>query len=58
MLVTGYLDGAVFTHWRIGDPWYFPMTLRVLAWLGLAFRHSIIFSLAQIARWRRMAQSP
>jgi hypothetical protein len=24
ILMTGYLGGAVFTHLRVGDPWYFP----------------------------------
>ncbi len=46
ILVTGYLRGAVFTHLRIGDPWYFPIIVGVLAWLGLALRHPIVLQLA------------
>lgn len=45
ILMTGYLGGAVFTHLRIGDPWFFPIIVGVLAWLGLALRQPMIFSL-------------
>lgn len=47
ILLTGYLGGAVFTHVRVGDPWYFPVIIGVLAWLGLALRQPLIFSLAK-----------
>lgn len=47
ILVTGYLGGAVFTHLRVGDPWYFPIIIGVLAWLGLALRQPMIFALAR-----------
>ncbi|MCA9228350.1 MAG: DoxX family protein [Planctomycetales bacterium] len=45
ILITGYLGGAIFTHLRIGDPWYFPVIIGVLAWLGLALRWPVIFRL-------------
>lgn len=47
ILMTGYLGGAVFTHVRIGEPWFFPIIIAVLAWLGLALRQPLIFSLAK-----------
>lgn len=47
ILMTGYLGGAVFTHLRVGDPWYFPIIIGVLAWLGLALRQPTIFSLTR-----------
>jgi hypothetical protein len=46
ILLTGYLGGAIFTHLRIGEPWYFPVIIGVLAWLGLALRQPLIFALA------------
>ena len=46
ILMTGYLGGALFTHLRIGEAWYFPILVGVLAWLGLALRQPMIFSLA------------
>lgn len=45
ILITGYLGGAIFTHLRIGDAWYFPVVIGVLAWLGLALRRPVIFRL-------------
>ena len=41
-LLTGYLGGAVASHWRVGDPLFthvlFPIYFGVLAWLGLYLR--------------------
>ncbi len=38
ILLTGYLGGAIATHVRIGDPFYAPIILGVLVWLGLFLR--------------------
>jgi hypothetical protein len=38
ILVTGYLGGATATHVRVGDPFFMPIVLGVLAWLGLFLR--------------------
>jgi hypothetical protein len=46
ILVTGYLGGAVWTHLRIGDPWYFPIIIGVIMWVALALRQPEIFQLA------------
>lgn len=46
ILVTGYLGGAVWTHLRVGDPWYFPIIIGVVMWVALGLRQSAIFSLA------------
>ena len=45
ILTTGYLGGAVWTHLRVGEPWFFPIIVAVLMWLGLALRHPVIFRL-------------
>lgn len=45
VLITGYLGGAIFTHLRIGDPWWFPIMIGVLMWVGLALRQPVLFSL-------------
>ncbi len=47
ILMTGYLGGAIITHLRIGEPWFFPIIVGVLAWLALALRQPMIFSLAK-----------
>lgn len=46
ILVTGYLGGAVWTHLRIGDPWYFPIIIGVVMWIALGLRRPVIFKLA------------
>jgi|SRR6267143_3391678 len=42
ILLTGYLGGAVATHFRVGDPLFshilFPTYLGILLWLGLYLR--------------------
>jgi hypothetical protein len=45
ILTTGYLGGALWTHLRIGDTWYFPIIIGVLMWTGLALRRPVIFRL-------------
>jgi hypothetical protein len=45
ILTTGYLGGAVWTHLRVGDTWFFPILIGVLMWLGLALRRPVIFRL-------------
>lgn len=46
ILVSAYLGGAVMTHLRIGEPWWFPIIIGVLAWLGLALRQPAIIQMA------------
>lgn len=42
VLLTGYLGGAVLTHWRVGDPLVshtlFPIYVGALLWAGLYLR--------------------
>ena len=38
IVLTGYLGGAVATHVRAGEPWFFPVIFGVLVWLGLVLR--------------------
>ena len=38
ILLTGYLGGATATHVRVGDPWFAPVIIGVLVWLGLFLR--------------------
>ncbi len=43
--LTGYLGGAVWTHLRVGDPWFFPVIIGGLGWFALALRQPGIFLL-------------
>ena len=38
ILLTGYLGGATATHVRVGDPFFGPILIGVLVWLGLYLR--------------------
>ena len=38
ILVAAYLGGAVVTHVRVGEPFFAPVVLGILAWVGLTLR--------------------
>lgn len=38
ILLTGYIGGAICTHWRVGDPFFVQIALGILVWLGLYLR--------------------
>jgi DoxX-like family len=38
ILMTGYLGGATASHVRIGEPFFFPVVVAVLAWIGIYLR--------------------
>jgi len=38
VLLTGYLGGAICTHWRVGDPFFVQVLLGMVVWLGLYLR--------------------
>lgn len=38
ILMTGYLGGAISTHFRVGDAVFGPLVPAVLAWLGIFLR--------------------
>jgi hypothetical protein len=49
ILVTGYLGGAIATHVRAGQAvWIAPLTLGVLAWLGLFLRDARVRALLPV----------
>jgi hypothetical protein len=45
ILLTGYLGGAVATHVRAGEPFWFPIIFGVLVWLGLYLRDARVRAL-------------
>jgi hypothetical protein len=40
IILTGYIGGALCTHWRVGDPFYVHVALGILVWLGIYLRES------------------
>lgn len=46
ILLAAYLGGAVATHVRVNDPFWFPILLGIVAWIALGLRQPEIFQLA------------
>lgn len=46
ILLTGYLGGATWAHVRINEPFWFPIALGVIMWIGLSLRLPEVFALA------------
>jgi len=40
ILLSGYVGGAILTHWRVGDPFFIQIALGIFVWLGLYLRES------------------
>ena len=52
ILVTGYLGGAIATHVRIHDPFYYVIIFGVLIWFGLLLRDERV---RELLPWRRLS---
>jgi hypothetical protein len=50
ILLTGYVGGAICTHWRVGDPFYTQIALGVVIWLGLYLREDRLKALIPLRR--------
>ena len=50
ILLTGFLGGATATHVRVGEPFFAPIIVGVLVWLGLFLCEG---RLRAIVPWRR-----
>lgn len=50
ILLTGYMGGAMCTHWRVGDPFIFQAVLPILGWLAVSLREPRLWGLIP---WRR-----
>ncbi|MDA8743703.1 DoxX family protein [Rubripirellula amarantea] len=46
ILISAYLGGATATHVRVGDPFFFPIILGIVAWIALGLRVPEVFRLA------------
>lgn len=50
VLLTAYLGGATATHARIGDPFYFPIIIGIVMWLGIYLREPRLWPLSPIRK--------
>lgn len=46
ILLTAYLGGATATHVRVGDQFFIPIIIGVIAWIALGLRDGRVFTLA------------
>ena len=50
ILLTGYIGGAICTHWRVGDPFIVQILVGVFVWLGLYLREDRLKDLIPIRK--------
>ena len=46
ILLAAYLGGATAAHVRVGEPFFFPIVIGVVAWVALGLRKPDVFRLA------------
>ena len=50
VLLTGYMGGAICTHWRVGDPFLGPLLIGLVIWLGIYLREPRLKALLPLRR--------
>lgn len=50
ILLTAYLGGAVATHVRVGQPFFFPIIIGIVVWLGIYLREPRLWPLTPIRK--------
>lgn len=48
ILLTGYIGGAICTHWRVGDVFVVQIIIGVLIWLGVFLRDRRLWALIPV----------
>ena len=50
VLLTGYMGGAICTHWRAGDVFVGPIVIGLVVWLGLYLRERRLWALLPLRK--------
>jgi hypothetical protein len=50
ILLSGFIGGAICTHWRVGDPFFVQIAIGILVWLGLYLREPRLKELIPLRR--------
>ena len=50
ILLTGYLGGAICTHWRVGDWFILHIALGIVIWLAMCLREPRLWALIPLRR--------
>ena len=53
VLLTGYIGGAICTHWRVGDLFLLHIGLGLFVWLGIYLREDRLKALLPLRRSER-----
>lgn len=53
ILLTGYLGGAICTHWRVGDAFVIQSILGVAVWLGIYLREDRLWKVLPVRTKRQ-----
>jgi hypothetical protein len=56
ILLTGYLGGAICTHWRVGDPFFIQIALGIVVWIGVYLREDRLRALIPLRRPQGLAE--
>src|SRR3989449_10906971 len=58
ILLTGYIGGAICTHWRVGGPFFIQIALGIFVWLGLYLRENRLKALIPLRTSQASWPSP
>ena len=58
ILLTGYIGGAICTHLRVGDPFFFQIVLGICVWLGVHLRDNRLRELIPLRTFRTVDFAP
>ena len=58
ILLTGYIGGAICTHLRVGDPFFFQIVLGICVWLGVYLRDNRLRELIPLRTPRSVDFAP
>lgn len=50
ILLTGFMGGAICTHWRVGDPFWVQIIIALVLWLALWLRDDRLKALLPITK--------
>lgn len=50
ILLTGYMGGAICTHWRAGEPFWIQTLVPIVFWLALYLREERLRTLLPVTR--------
>src|SRR5437016_4555026 len=57
ILLTGYIGGAICTHWRVGDPFFMQIGIGIFIWLGLYLRENRLRALIPLRTLKSTAET-